>query len=109
MTTTTATRAANIAAQITADISDFTAEEIVTILEKADADRGFQCDRPADLLTAIRCERSSRRTRAELAALVTTSATWENKDLPKVEFTEGMYGSARMTNTNDQPEGFQGE
>lgn len=34
---------------------------------------------------------------------------WINKELPKVEFTDEMYGSPRMTNTNDQPEGYQGE
>lgn len=106
---TTAQRAASIAAQITADISDFTSEEIVTILENADVNRGFQCDRPADLLIAIRTDRSIRRTRAELAALLTTPATWVNKEIPKVKFSEGMYGQSRMTDTSDQPEGYTGE
>jgi hypothetical protein len=34
---------------------------------------------------------------------------WINKELPKVEFTEGMYGQSRMTNTSDEPEGYTGE
>ena len=103
------TRATSIAAQITVDISDFTDEEIANILVNADAERGFQCDRPADLLNAIRRERSIRRTRTELAALVVTPSTWGNKELPKVEFTEGMYGQSRMTNTSDEPDGYMGE
>lgn len=92
---TTATRSANLAAQITEDITDFTAAELVIILENCDYMRGYPVARAADLLQAIRCERSGRATRAELAALTARGpVAWAEKDLPAFEFTEKMFGRA---------------
>ena len=46
---------------------------------------------------------------AEEAVATPVDPLWINKEWPKVEFTEGMYSSPRMTSSNDQPEGYEGE
>ena len=88
---------------------DFTPEQMAEVLERAEAEQGFPVTRANVFQMRLNGARAQRRNAAALAALAPTAATWINKELSKVEFTEGMYGSGRMTNTNDQPEGYMGE
>lgn len=42
-------------------------------------------------------------------AKVPVDPMWINKDEPRHEFRESMYGSACETGNNDQPEGYMGD
>lgn len=89
--------------------SDFTPAEMAAVLDRVESERGFALNRASEFQMRLNGERAQRRNRAEMAALNPTQETWVNKDAPKAEFDERMYGSPRMTNTKDQPMGYMGD
>lgn len=88
---------------------DFTPEQMTEILESAELSQGFPITRANVFQMRLNGARVQRRTLAEVAAHVPTAAAWIDRDHAAVEFTEAMYGSARETGGNDQPDGYMGD